>query len=147
MGIVHNTLASFVSRNNHVDGYWAIGKLHRLIKSSKQEVILVDLLKGTISPHDSEMELMVQRIRNRLFEDFERHNISTSVFARAEIEFRIDKSETMRKMKFPGQKFKKFTCGIALEDTDEIEYCDITYGWSFPHHPNMEKRSYFSEEE
>lgn len=146
MGVAHNVLGSFVSRNNHVDGYWAIGKLYKLIKSTKSDRIVVDLINGTITPNAPEFQEMAQRNAQKLQEQLKTWKIKPLQVISAEIEFKVDISKTKRHRNFPGQKFKRYSCGLVITDNRGVEHCDITYGWCFPHHPNMEKRAGEEEE-
>lgn len=48
-GVASDLLTSFVSRNNDIEGYWAIGKLCRLAKETNVTRIQIDLLRGCLS--------------------------------------------------------------------------------------------------
>ena len=62
---------SFASRNNHLDGYWAIGKLRSLAAQYSQKVLL-DLLARSMQPPSSEYaqvladhQLLLQKLASR----------------------------------------------------------------------------------
>lgn len=48
--IAYDLLASFVSRNNDLDGYWALGFFQAYLQDGGPDVLLFDLLNGTCAP-------------------------------------------------------------------------------------------------
>jgi len=54
-----------VSRNNDVDGYWAIGKLYLLAKTCNSRKIRIDLLAKQISPPRPELQRMLDHYHSR----------------------------------------------------------------------------------
>ncbi|MDA7419596.1 hypothetical protein [Tritonibacter multivorans] len=45
-GLCNDLLGSFVSRNNNLDGYWALGKLQRALEEPAEDRLLFDLKPG-----------------------------------------------------------------------------------------------------
>jgi len=146
-GVTHDILRSFISRNNHVNGYWAIGKLYKSIKSERVEIITIDLLSKKMIPHIQDFDLMLERYREKLKVRMNQKRLQGQQLESALIEFTVDSSKTKRHRLFPGQKFKRYTCGLVITDSNGIEYADIKNGWCFPHHPNMENQTSIEEEE
>lgn len=62
-GIAFDLLGAFVSRNNDVGGYWAIGKLCSLAHKSSASEVHIDLVRSLITPPCPELSDMVQRFR------------------------------------------------------------------------------------
>lgn len=57
---------SFASRNNDLDGYWAIGKLHSLAERNGQTTVLLDLLELSTQPSASEFAPVLAHYRGLL---------------------------------------------------------------------------------
>ena len=49
-GVAAGIAESFLSRNNDVNGYWALGKLLRLYLRERLDAIQLDLVSGTLVP-------------------------------------------------------------------------------------------------
>jgi hypothetical protein len=60
-GVVANILGSFVSRNNDVGGYWAIGKLYEHARQHQTQNVLVDLVTREILPPSSDFGSMLAK--------------------------------------------------------------------------------------
>lgn len=58
-GIAAGMGSRFVSRNNDVDGYWAMGKLLQHSRSHGVTLVRIDLLARTIDPHGPGFAQMV----------------------------------------------------------------------------------------
>ena len=48
--IANGLCGSFISRNNDLDGYWAIGKLRSLADQHGQSTVVLDLLTSSAQP-------------------------------------------------------------------------------------------------
>lgn len=48
--IANGLCGSFISRNNDLDGYWAIGKLRSLADQHGQTTVVLDLLSSSVQP-------------------------------------------------------------------------------------------------
>ena len=57
---------SFNSRNNDLDGYWAIGKLRSLAEQYGRTTVILDLLTLSILPSSSEFAPVLARYRRLL---------------------------------------------------------------------------------
>lgn len=57
---------SFNSRNNDLDGYWAIGKLRSLAEQYGRTMVILDLLTLSILPSSSEFAPVLARYRRLL---------------------------------------------------------------------------------
>jgi len=57
---------SFASRNNDLDGYWAIGKLRSLAERNGQTTVLLDLLASSTQPSSSEFAPVLAHYRGLL---------------------------------------------------------------------------------
>ena len=49
-GVAHAVLGSFISRNNDIDGYWALGLLRSFADTAGVAELRFDLVTGTAEP-------------------------------------------------------------------------------------------------
>ena len=61
--LTNDVLFSFVSRNNDVDGYWALGKLRAHAEASAVTVLSIDLFGGCVASDSIEFEAMIETYR------------------------------------------------------------------------------------
>jgi hypothetical protein len=59
-------LGAFVSRNNDVGGYWAIGKLYAHARRSRSPEVRIDLIESTIAPPSAEFADLIAHHRQML---------------------------------------------------------------------------------
>lgn len=64
--IADGIISSFISRNNDVHGYWAIGKLYSLSESLKVNPIVINLIERTITPHADRFIPMINHFAQKL---------------------------------------------------------------------------------
>jgi hypothetical protein len=65
-GVAFGLLGAFVSRNNDLGGYWALGKLYKHARASNTREVRVDILRAAITPPNPEFKDMVERFRQKL---------------------------------------------------------------------------------
>jgi hypothetical protein len=132
-GIAADTAASFISRNNDLDGYWAMGKLHAHAREHSTTKILLD-----VSGHLSETLLEFASIAKRY-----RSIIETQAAAKAlkvsscQIEVEFDLPETKQCM--PDET--GFVCTVTIIDERGRAWTRKVSGCSRPHDPKRESRS------
>jgi hypothetical protein len=71
-GIAGNLLGSFVSRNNEVAGYWAIGKLCAIALQTANGEISIELLTKRLTPPSPECNPMLDRYAAHLVSSLEK---------------------------------------------------------------------------
>jgi len=59
--IASGSCGSFVSRNNDLEGYWAIGKLRSFAEQHHRKTLSVDLLARSMHPSSSEFSAVLAR--------------------------------------------------------------------------------------
>src|ERR1700741_3754733 len=65
-GVAFGLLGAFVSRNNDVGGYWALGKLYEHMRAYDAGEIRIDLVRSVITPPNPEFSHMVGHFRQML---------------------------------------------------------------------------------
>lgn len=67
LGSIASGLAcSFNSRNNDVDGYWALGKLYKFVDAAERKSVCAELISGCIQPETHEFDAMLSSYKERL---------------------------------------------------------------------------------
>jgi hypothetical protein len=59
--IANGLCGSFISRNNDLDGYWAIGKLRSLADQHGQTTVVLDLLTSSTQPSSAQCSDVFER--------------------------------------------------------------------------------------
>ena len=65
-GVAFGLLGSFVSRNNDVSGYWAVGRLYQHAVKTNASNVCVDLLDLTITPPSADFAAMATHFQRML---------------------------------------------------------------------------------
>lgn len=74
-GIVHDVLAAFVSRNNDMNGYWALGQLRNWIEREGASALDIPLAGEDISKINPEISTVSQRFAATLQALMKSHNL------------------------------------------------------------------------
>ena len=64
--IASGLIGSFNSRNNDVDGYWALGKLYRFANACNTDTVSIELISGWIKPQTDAFQSIVAVYRAML---------------------------------------------------------------------------------
>jgi hypothetical protein len=110
------TAQSFASRNNDVDGWWAIGLLLAELGPGDQQY-RIDLVSGEATPIISERGLgelgpaWAQYLRWSLAQ----HGLSLSQVERARLTLEFDRTIEVQS-RFPGGPDRPFRCTVEIED-------------------------------
>jgi hypothetical protein len=132
-------MGSFVSRNNDVDGYWALGLLRAEADMAASSEMRLHLLRGSVSP-ESEVGLQVAR----LYEQFLLRQSEVRRIARARITdativltFGCDESG-MTPYTTYGEPFR---CVVVVENDRGRKFQRTIVARCSPHDPRREIRS------
>ena len=132
-GIAADAAASFISRNNDFDGYWAIGKLHAHAREHATTKILID-----VSGQLSEMLLEFASIAKRYGSMIETQAAAKGLGIRAsqiEVEFDLPKTNQC------SADETGFICAVTIVDDRGQAWTRKASGCSHPHDPKRELRS------
>jgi hypothetical protein len=127
-------LGAFVSRNNDVGGFWALGKLSRHAQTSQANEITVDLFRSNITPPSDEFDDMIGRFRLELVNQIAARKLSHQWLSSAEIRVRFGD------VKRAGQP-AEFDCLVALVDDLGHVHQARGKGTCWPHDPARESKS------
>ena len=140
-GIGANVARKFSSRNNDVDGYWAMGVFYRLCANHGVNEFTLDFLSGKSSPHANFSEDVAASFRELLCRQMRKNGLAKSqlaaAFARVEFD-RESASTELRRRKVWGDPFD---CHIVLVDDLGKQRACSTRGYCWMHDPARERRS------
>ena len=132
---------SFVSRNNDVGGYWAIGKLcsHSLQTGAKE--LSMDLLTKRISPSKSEFGPMLEKYAAWLVASLEKQRFSLQIITAAEVRLSFDAQLGQDPMRSSVTGYLPFQCTVTLTDDLGRGHVGRLSGFVLPHDPRRESKS------
>lgn len=139
--VAGNVLDFFISRNNDIGGYWALGVLYRFAANHQIRTINLDLLRLTITPEHPELARCLD-YPAMLFERVIINNgLTMSVVNQAliRIEFNVAYDAKLHKASYGyGDPFR---CQLMVKD-DQGNSRSVTIGGRCaPHSPSREHRS------
>lgn len=139
--VVQGILGSFNSRNNDVDGYWGIGKLHRAAYEAGTRDVIIDLLSSQISLNTRDFEPLLASYRAMLHQHLARSLIPVSWIAEARMALCFDTEFNKRFHFFRTPIGEPYTCSLTIIDDRAKEYGAVTGGFCWRHEPRKESRS------
>lgn len=140
-GVADGLLGSFVSRNNDVDGYWALGKLLLFALARREPRVVLDLVAGELRPPGDRFVRMAARYREMLLRHVEGRRLSARSVAGAllEVSFGPDPAAAPA-VDAPGGT-RPFTCRLVITDDRGGTHEASRTGWCRPHCPSRESKS------
>jgi hypothetical protein len=107
---------SFASRNNDVEGWWALGLLLAAVPPADPDY-RVDLLSGQATPalEGSELSELGDAWARYLRWSIQRHGLTIDAVRDATLTVRFDRSSEV-KSPFPGGPDRSFVCIVTIED-------------------------------
>ncbi|WP_093552791.1 hypothetical protein [Pseudoduganella namucuonensis] len=142
-GLLH----SFVSRNNDLVGYWALGKLYLHAKRVGKTSITLDLLRETTLPslthlyktHD--FALINARYQSMLDELLARRAVPKTWLSGALMSIEFESKTAAPTYLKIGRDAAAYTCTLTLVDDLGNQHILRAAGWCRPHNPSLETRS------
>lgn len=74
-GVVHDILAAFISRNNDLNGYWALGQVRNWIESDRAGTLDIPLMDKGLATASPKTALISQRFAAMLQVIMKRHSL------------------------------------------------------------------------
>jgi hypothetical protein len=140
-GIAGNLLGSFVSRNNDVAGYWAIGKLCVLASQTVNGEISIELSPKRLTPYSSEFDRMLDHYAARLISSLEKRSLSLQLVTAAEVLIAFGGSFKPDPLRFRPRGMVPFRCTVTLTDDLHRRHVAQQSGEVWPHDPRRESKS------
>jgi hypothetical protein len=130
-GVAIDIARSFVSRNNDVDGYWGVGKLHSLAKENSTSKIRIDLSEESSATLPT-FASMIGRYRSMIEAQAAARGLKLQTCS-IEVEFDLPRNI------IDGEN--GFRCWLTIVDDRGKAWSHMVSGRSHPHDPKRESRS------
>lgn len=139
--IANGLCGSFASRNNDLDGYWALGKLRSLAEKYSRTTVLLDLLTSSIHPSSSEFAPVLARYRHLLARLADLSRIQLEEITAACITLDFAPSPWSRISYYKPQWGDQFTVTVTINADDRALGSVRHVGYCRVHDPAREIRS------
>jgi hypothetical protein len=136
--ITHNVVDSFLSRNNDIDGYWTIGKLHLLARENAITKIMFDLVKPSSNLGSANLISMLMRYRSMIESNAKIRGLAYKAIS---IEIEFDLPEVRKQEWVSITSHNRFQCTLKVVDDRDRAWSYTAFGRSSQHDPNLERRS------
>lgn len=140
-GIAANLLGSFVSRNNEVAGYWAIGKLCALALQTADGEISIELLTKRLTPPSPECNPMLDRYAAHLVSSMEKRSFPLQLVTAAEVRLSFGGTFKPDPLMSRPRGTVPFRCTVTLTDDLHRPHVAQHSGEVWPHDPQRESKS------
>lgn len=141
-GIADAVAGSFASRNNDVNGYWALGQLYRRAKETGSLRVTVDLLSHNERTTVAEPTASISTTyREFLSCHLSKRNLPDSWVVSASVEVQFESVTTMPEFLGKHAGCQPFQCRVVLVDDLAREHIATSVGWCWPHDPARETQS------
>jgi hypothetical protein len=140
-GISGGLVNSFVSRNNDVGGYWAIGKLCSHSLQTGETELSMDLLTKRISPPNPEFGPMLGKYAARLVASLKKQQFSLQIITAADVRLSFDAQLGPDPMRPSVTGYFPFRCTVTLTDDFGRSHVGRLSGVVLPHDPRRETKS------
>jgi hypothetical protein len=134
-------LGSFVSRNNDVGGYWAIGKLYLHATEANVDSVTIDLVDGTLTPASPAFDNMLQQYSAMLIEQAKARKLDHSNLTTALIVLYFGLPAGALSPTQYKSSDDAYSCAIRLVgDRDRIHTAQC-FGYAAPHDAKRKLKS------
>lgn len=143
-GVAAAVLSSFLSRNNDIDGYWALGLLRSFADATDVSELRLDVLNGNADPIDTLTLRVAQAYQAVLQRQLLLRGIPADRIARAEVVVSFDVEDAgIIPYTLPYASYgEPFRCIVSLTDSRSgREHRRSTVARCAPHDPRRESRS------
>jgi len=140
-GVATNFASTFLSRNNDIDGYWALGVIRMELEATEATVLTLDLLAGSGSPGLRCVALLVRRYREVLERLLTGVDIAVEELKSATVELDFDAGDRDADDVVPQIWGEPFTCTVRLIGLWGVERRRMVTGSCAAHDSSRERRS------
>lgn len=131
---------AFVSRNNDVGGYWAIGKLRLLAEQCSQRTASLDVLSRMMQPPSSEFAQLLMDYHCLLQKLAHRSGICLKEITAAHIAVDFLPQPWPRAIYYKPQWGQQFLLTVTVCADGRADGISRHAGYCRPHDPNRERR-------
>jgi hypothetical protein len=131
--IANGLCGSFISRNNDLDGYWAIGKLRSLADQHGRTTVVLDLLASSAQPSSAQCSDVFEQYRRLLAALAEHSRIPFTDITVARIALDFAPSPWPRASYYKLQWGDQFTVTVTIEANGRAVGIAQDAGYCRPH--------------
>ena len=139
--IAYGVVQSFISRNNDLSGYWAIGKLYLAAKESGSSAVELDLMQMETSLSAREFRQTIQHYRTMLDRLLNKKMMTVQWVKKCIIVASFNQDLDKRYHYFQSPIGQPYICTITITDDLGREHSMMVGGFCRPHDPLKEIRS------
>ena len=141
-GIAAGVVGKFTSRNNDIDGYWAMGILYQTAIRNKTSELSLNLKTGESVPKYKHSKQLAAPFLEYIYCQMNKRNwdIFRLKQAMVELHFRIQLDPT-KDFLYKNSWGEPYKCIVLLTDDRDKNYTFETKGWCAQHNPSKERRS------
>lgn len=140
--VAYGLLSSFISRNNSVGGYWALGKLSLIARQQGATTLFIDLLCTPDEPLAPEVAEVRAYYASWLRRALKHHALRDGILVRANVRLEFEREDLRAIARAHGYRdYPPFLCQVHLLDDHAAEYVYEAVGACHPHDPALESRS------
>lgn len=140
VGIAKAVLASFISRNNDVGGYWGIGRLCRHAQALGVATLDIDLLDAAGKSPGADFDPIIGEFRRMFLQQCEAQPVPLEWLRSARISIRFDGTVLNASPDETAPRDMSFTCSVILEDDTGKTRQSSASGHCWPTDPATEYR-------
>lgn len=140
-GIANSLASSFVSRNNDVNGYWALGKLYlhaKHVSPPSASIQLTPVQNARVEEPTASIARKFERVLENLLE---KQRLHRGWLATARIQIDFESSSAKPRFIYRQGPGRAFLCTVTITDDRGRKYESSTAGWCWPHDPTLESQS------
>lgn len=139
--VASNIVHSFVSRNNDIGGYWALGKLYGYAKNKNSTLLTISLAPLGETPSVEPTELVSRNYGTKLLAMIKGRKLPPSWITSACISVQFESAAAKPQFFSTRINGRPFQCRIEIEDDLGRQHVASVAGWCSPHDPNFETQS------
>ncbi len=140
-GIASGIASKFISRNNDVDGYWALGLFYKTAFESGKTVFILNLVTGDSSPYFKYSARVAKQYYCFLQEQMNKLGFDDYQITDAVIEVMFDVPPTKRQIIYKHTWGDPLICKVSLTDDLNRTWQSEFRAWCGKHDPIRECRS------
>lgn len=140
-GVASDIIRSFVSRNNDVRGYWALGMLYVYAKEHSGNLLPIPLIPLELVPSMEPVAFVARNYGTKLRTMMENRKLPKSWLTSACITVQFESTTAKPQFFSTRANGRPFHCQIEIEDDLGRKHAAAVAGWCSPHDSNIERQS------
>ena len=140
-GVASDIVRSFVSRNNDVRGYWALGMLYVYAKEHSDNLLPIPLVPLEFAASMEPVAFVARNYGNKLSAMMENRKLPKSWLTSAYITVQFESTTAKPQFFSTRANGRPFHCQIEIEDDLGRKHAASVAGWCSPHDSNIETQS------